>query len=86
MVGGCGSQCLEQLGWERERHRGRERKNKKCLKKIINKEYLNEVVKKNRNFDIRCIVKWRVKCYKIGFFYMLNAKKFKTLDGNALRH
>ena len=33
--------------------RERERENKK----IIKKEYLNEVLKKNRNFDVRNIVK-----------------------------
>ena len=31
------------------------------------KKKLNEVVKKNRSFDVKCIVKWRVKCYKMAF-------------------
>ena len=26
-------------------------------KKIMKKEYLNEVVKQNRNFNVRCIIK-----------------------------
>ena len=49
------------MGWERERQGERG--------KIIKKQYLNEVVKKkNRSFYIGCIVKWCVKCYKIGFW------------------
>ena len=31
------------------------------------KEYLNEVLKENRNFDVRGVVKWCVICYEIGF-------------------
>ena len=37
------------------------------MNKKIKKEYLNEVVKKNRSFDVGYIVKWCVKCYKVGF-------------------
>ena len=25
------------------------------------------MVKKSKNFDVRCIVEWCVKCYKVGF-------------------
>ena len=34
---------------------------------MIKKEYLNEVLKKNRSFDGRDVVKWHVICYKNGF-------------------
>ena len=51
---------------KRETQREREEE-LKMNKKIMKKEYLNEVVKKNRKFNVRCIVKWRVKCYKIDF-------------------
>ena len=33
----------------------------------MNKKYLNKMVKKKRSFDVGCIVKWCVKCYKVGF-------------------
>ena len=57
---------LDLLGWERESDRGRERKNKKCIKN--NKEKIFKWSgKKNRSFDVGCIIKWCVKCYKIGF-------------------
>ena len=52
--------------WERERQR-RERKIKNYWK-IIKKHYLNEIEKKNRSFDIGCIVKWCVICYKNRFW------------------
>ena len=48
--------------WERERGKI------KNYWKIIKKHYLNEIVKKNINFDIGCIVEWCVICYKIGFW------------------
>ena len=51
---------------KRETQREREEE-LKMNKKIMKKEYLNEMVKKNRKFNVRCIVKWRVKCYKIDF-------------------
>ena len=35
---------------------------------MIKKEYLNLVLKKNRSFDARDIVKWCVIYYKIGFW------------------
>ena len=34
----------------------------------MKKEYLNEVLKKNRNFDAKNIVKWFVICYKVDFW------------------
>ena len=45
-------------GWERwrermgEREKGRVRNNNKKWIKIVKKEYLNEVVKENRMFDV----------------------------------
>ena len=41
---------------KRETQREREEE-LKMNKKIMKKEYLNEVVKQNRNFNVRCIVK-----------------------------
>ena len=42
----------------RKRETQREREEElKMNKKIMKKEYLNEVVKQNRNFNVRCIVK-----------------------------
>ena len=46
--------------YEKERDKGERAK-------IIKKHYLNEMVKKKKSFDIGCIVKWCVICYKIGF-------------------
>ena len=56
--------------WKRdteERESEKERKNKK-EKKMIKKEYLNEVLKKNRIFYGRDVIKWCTICYKIGFW------------------
>ena len=50
---------------ERERQERGEIKN---YWKIIKKHYLNEMVKKNRSFDIGCMVKWCVICYKYRFW------------------
>lgn len=58
---------LDLLSWEREREteaeRGRIKNNKERIFKWSGK--------KNRSFDVGCIVKWCVKCYKVSF---LNAK------------
>ena len=49
---------VSRLGWERwrervgEREKGRVRNNNKKWIKIVKKEYLNEVVKENRMFDV----------------------------------
>ena len=49
---------VSRLGWERwrervgEREKGRVRNNNKKWIKILKKEYLNEVVKENRMFDV----------------------------------
>ena len=52
--------------YEKERDRGERRKIKKLLKN--NKEtLLKRNGKKNRKFDIGCIVKWCVICYKDRF-------------------
>ena len=68
VVSGCGSVAPTVL-WEREtekRDRG-ERKNKKLLKN--NKETIFKWNgKKNKNFDIGCMVKWCVICYKYRFW------------------
>ena len=52
------------------RLRGREdekNKNKKGIKN--NKEKIFKwSCKKNRSFDIECIIKWDVKCYKVSFW------------------
>ena len=77
MVGGCGG-CemggwiwwLAALGCERETQRRESQKKRgkiKKKKKMIKKEYLNEVLKKNRIFYGRDVVKWCTICYKIGF-------------------
>ena len=62
-----GLQCLRLLGWEREKEKGRERERGR-IKNNDKKGYLNEMVKKKkRSFDVECIVKWCVKCYKVTF-------------------
>ena len=69
------------LGWERERDREGERdsetKREKGWKKINKKKNKNnkEIIFKwnvkkkkiNKSFDIRYVVKWCAKCYKVGF-------------------
>ena len=42
-------------GWGRERKRKRERE---IVKNNNKKEYLNKLGKKNRVWDVRCIIKW----------------------------
>ena len=50
--------------WERE---GREREEEKKWIKNIKERIFKWNGKKNRSFDVRDIVKWYVKCYKIRF-------------------
>ena len=67
---GEGSRSIGLRKRERDRGRERERKNKKLIKN--NKEIIFKWSgKKIRSFDIGCIIKWYVKCYKVGF---LNVK------------
>ena len=52
---------------KRERERQREREEEKKWIKNNKEKIFKWSGKKNISFDAGCIIKWRVKCYKIGF-------------------